>query len=65
MPGVGSSLPYVPVFEDPRAPHQVVLRFHGSKIALTCNCFRQGYIDVRPVWTVPEVLREYEEFHGL
>jgi hypothetical protein len=59
-----SQLPYKPVFEDPDAVHQVVLRLaKGRKsITLGCTCMRgHQVIDAKTLWLPGEAVTRWRE----
>lgn len=66
------SLPYVPLIENAKLEHQIVIRMGGyaGGIMVSCNCLRgatmtdgQQIIEERSLWTTAEVLAVYRAYH--
>lgn len=59
-----ATLPYVPVFEDRRLPHQIVIkRGRSSQITVGCNCLGREVIGSRVLWQPGEQLAAYLAWH--
>lgn len=69
----GDPLPYVPVLEDPAAPHQIVILFAGHWVAVSCTCLNghgrlrrnraRQVIEARDVFTIPDEVAAWRAWH--
>ena len=55
-----------PLLADPRLPHQIVLRFVGGNIGVSCNCLvthavtmERTFLEIRSRWDADEALSVY------